>query len=123
MNYGIFDPDDAASGHCTLLWCGLWRDKSPEGPSRLLSKYSLLNDIVQRYVASLSIFFAPTQLESKLRKHVEGCIGWNLRNNHPESKALYPEDNYVGTREVKDNGILMISCNSNVRGLDATTPY
>ena len=123
MDYGIFDPTDAATGQCTILWSGLWRDKSPEGPGRLISEYMKLKDAVPQYLASLSIFFAPTALEQGLRKHVEGCIGWNLRTKPPESKVLYPDDNRIVIKQKKDNGHILVGSVAAIRGLDASIPY
>ena len=36
LNYAIFDPDKAQEGVCEFIWSGLWRDKSPDGPGRML---------------------------------------------------------------------------------------
>ena len=123
MNYGVFDLDAAMHGQHVVLWGGLWRAKNIDGPDQLLSKFGDLVDRVRRNINITTIFFAPTQLESRLRKHVEGCIGWNLRNKHPEYKVLYPDDNHIGTGKRKDNGILRITADANIRGLDASIPY
>jgi hypothetical protein len=123
LNYGIFDPDKARRGVCELLWGGLWRDKTTSGLGRMLFEYQRLNEDVVRYVEAISIFFAEMNAESTLRKHIEGCIGWNLRSNHPECKQLYPDDNHVGTRKVKKNGQLLITAAEVIRGLDASIDY
>jgi hypothetical protein len=123
LNYGIFDPDKARRGVCELLWGGLWRDRTPDGPGRTLSEYQRLNEDIVRYVEAISIFFAELNVESRLRKHIEGCIGWNLRNNHPECKQLYPDDNHVGTMKVRESGRLLITAAGVIRGLDASIEY
>jgi len=89
----------------------------------MLFEYQRLNEDVVRYVEAISIFFAEMNLESTLRKHIEGCIGWNLRSNHPECKQLYPDDNHVGTMKVKKNGQLLITAAEVIRGLDASIEY
>ena len=76
-----------------------------------------------RYLSVVSIFFAEVNTDTQLRKHIEGCIGWNLRNNHPPCKALYPDDNHVGTMASKDRGLLRIKTAEIVRGLDAEIPF
>lgn len=38
LNYGIFDPDKAQNGVCELIWPGLWRDKTPDGPWKQLTE-------------------------------------------------------------------------------------
>jgi len=123
LNYGIFDPDKARQGVCELLWGGWWRDRTPDAPSRTLSEYRRLNEDVVRYVEAISIFFAELNVESKLRKHVEGCIGWNLRSNHADCKQLYPDDNHVGIMKVRESGQLLITAPEVIRGLDASTGY
>ena len=75
-----FDPDEAEQGVLEILWPGMWRDKSVDGPSTCLNAYGELNKTVRRYLAALNVFFAPTGLSVQLRKHVEGCVGYNLRN-------------------------------------------
>jgi hypothetical protein len=98
-------------------------DIGTDGPSKCLDAYGELNETVRRYVAALNVFFAPTSLPDQLRKHVEGCVGWNLRNRHPEHKVLYPDDNHIGTRADKTNGMLRISSSEPIRGLDELIPY
>ncbi len=123
LNYGIFNPDKAREGVCELLWPGLWRDKTADGPSRTLAECQRLREDVIRYVKVISIFFAELDADGRLRKHIEGCIGWNLRNNHPECKQLYPDDNHVGTMKDKNNGRLLIRAAESIRGLEASIAY
>lgn len=123
LNYGIFAPGKAQEGVCELLWAGLWRDKTPDGPSRQIEAYQTSHEDVVRYLDILNIFFAELTTESRLRKHIEGCIGWNLRSNHPECKTLYPDDNHVGTMPEKNHGELLITSSKTIRGLDSRIPY
>jgi hypothetical protein len=127
LDYGIFGPDRAQEGVRRSLWRGLWREKAQDAPSKLIEAYQTLHDGVTRYLAVVNIFFAEirTELEidKQLRKHIEGCIGLNLRKNHPESKTLYPDDNHIGTMPDKDHGELMISCSQCIRGLDSRIRY
>lgn len=123
MNYGIFDAEKAQGGVCELIWNGLWRDKSSDAPLKLIKAYEAIHKEVVHYVAVLNIFFAKLEADSRRRKHIEGCIGWNLRNNHPESKTLYPNDNYIGTMKEKNNGELLISSTEPIQGLDSRVLY
>lgn len=123
MNYGIFHPDKAQEGVCEVLWPGLWRTKTLDGPSKLIEAYQAIHEQMVRYLSVVNIFFAELNTDDHLRKHIEGCIGWNLRNNHREWKALYPDDNHVGTLPVKDRGELRVSAPEPIRGLDARIPY
>ena len=107
LSHGIFDPDKAQQGVSERIWSGLWRDKSPEGPGKQMAAYQAIHASVIKYVSILTIFFAPLRVETQLRKHIEGCIAKNLRNNHSADTALYPADNHVGTMSEKNRGKLM----------------
>lgn len=122
LNYVMFDPDKAQQGISEILWPGLWRKKSADGPVESLDAYGALNQAVRRYIDAINVFFAPTSVEMQLRKHIEGCIGWNLRTRHPEHKVLYPDDNHIGTRAEKTNGMLHTTSSGVIRGLDAEIP-
>jgi hypothetical protein len=118
LNYGIFDADEAKNGNQKIIWKGLWRDKNN------VSLENALKDIyldkkkeILEYIESIDIFFAELDGTNKLREHVEGSIGWNLRNNHKEFKTLYPDDNHIGISN-KMNCKLFIINNHNILGID-----
>lgn len=123
LNYGVFDPDKAQEGISELVWRGLWREKDSDGPAKLIEAYGKVNQAVLRYLRIMSIFFAPVDGDSNLRKHIEGCIGWNLRNRHPEARALYPGDNHIGIHKGMSHGELLITSAEPIRGLDERIPY
>ncbi|MBK7552198.1 MAG: hypothetical protein IPI61_11230 [Syntrophaceae bacterium] len=123
LNYGIFCPDKAQEGVSELVWAGLWRDKTPNGPTRQIEAYQRVHGDVIRYLSVLNIFFAELKIDNQLRKHIEGCIGWNLRDNHPESKVLYPDDNHIGVLPNRNHGELLITSSEIIRGLDSRMPY
>ena len=118
LNYGIFDPTAARQGIQRLVWPGLWRDKSPDGPGRLLEQYGQITSMVIDYVSSMTVFVAETDVEAGLRKHIEGSIGWNLRNNHKDCKMLYPDDNHVGRNVTSASIRLEITADETIAGLD-----
>lgn len=118
LNYGIFDPVKAQEGVSELLWKGLWRTKTDDGPEKQIIAYQKLNSLVVEYLSIINIFFAETDVESNVQKHIEGCIGWNLRNKYPEYKVLYPDDNHVGTKAEKNIGQLIIQSSEPIKGLD-----
>ena len=119
LNYGLFDPDHAKQGVSTLIWPGLWRDRSADGPSRLLTRYPELTKVIPQYVGALTVFFAELDTDTLLRRHIEGAIAWNLRKKHPEAKCLYPDDNHVGTSKILHKARLLISASEPIQGLDA----
>jgi hypothetical protein len=85
--------------------------------------YETIHISIIKYVSILNIFFAPLEVETKLRKHIEGCIGWNLRNNHHADKELYPDDNHIGTKSEKNHGELIVTAPEKIRGLDERILY
>ena len=123
LNYGIIHPEKAQDGICEWLWQGLWRDRSPLGPAKQIAAYQAIHQQMIRYLSLVNVFFAEVNTETQLRKHIEGCIGWNLRNNYPTCKALYPDDNHVGTMAAKNRGLLRIKTAEIVRGLDSEIPF
>lgn len=123
LNYGIFNSEKTQQGVSELLWRGLWRYNTEDAPCKTISEYRRINAQVVSYVESLCIFFAELNIDGKIRKHIEGCIGWNLRNNHPECRQLYPDDNYVGAMKDKNHVQLIITAPEVIRGLDASIPY
>ncbi len=118
MNYGIFDPADAQAGKSTRIWPGLWRDRSADAPERLLERYESLAGVAARYISQMTVFFAPVEGDKKLRRHIEGTIGWNLRNRHPELCTLYPADNQLGRSRTPFHARLHITSAEPVQGLD-----
>ncbi len=123
LNYGILDAEKAQEGIFELVWPGLWRNKSSNGPLLQIEAYQSLHKMVLKYVAILNVFFAEINTETQLRRHIEGCIGWNLRNNHSEKKVLYPDDNHVGIKQERNHGELFISSSENIQGLDTYIKY
>jgi hypothetical protein len=118
LNYGILDTEVAKNGEMKLLWQGLWRDKDNTLLDNSLEKeYTILSKQVIEYINIIEIFFAKLDGKNILREHIEGSIGWNLRNNHKEYKKLYPDDNHIGISN-KLNCKLFIKCNYNILGLD-----
>jgi hypothetical protein len=119
LNYGIFDIGEAKRGNSILLWKGLWRDRKDKMISEIGDVYKKLSSTTIEYINLIDIFFAEFYGTNKSRRHIEGSIGWNLRNNHHNVKSLYPDDNQVGTSKEKLNCKLLISCSNNILGLDS----
>jgi len=119
LSYAIFDTESAKNGTQTRIWPGLWREKGTDGPLKQLATYETIGPKVLEYVREIDIFIAETHVGTQLRKHLEGSVGWNLRNNHKDLKALYPDDNHVGTMANRPGIILRITSDENIAGLDA----
>ena len=123
LNYGMLDPKKAQEGECEWRWNGLWRDKSPGGPSKQVAAYRKHHHDVVTYVSIINIFFAELNTETRMQRHIEGCIGWNLRKKHPEHKMLYPDDNHIGKMAGSSQGELLITATETIRGLDERISY
>jgi hypothetical protein len=120
LNYGTFDPAAARRGTQARVWKGLWRDKTADGPAKALEQYARGTAAVLDYVAGLCVFVAPLDGPREMRRHVEGSIGWNLRNNHQDVCTLYPADNHIGTSTTKMSLVLELSADEPIAGLDPT---
>ena len=120
FSYGIFDARKLRNGICELLWPGLWRKKTPDGPKEALYAYRSLSDEVLAYLGSISIFYAEVDADRPGRKLIEGIIGWNLREVHPEHAILYPADNYVERPAENMRAELNITVPQVILGLDGS---
>lgn len=117
LDYYIIDSDQAQQGVHEVLWSGMWRDKTPEAMVRTIEEYDSLKEKVSSYVNYIDIYFAETIQEANLRKHIEGSIGWHLRNRHPELNTFYPADNHVVMAKDPCGGVLRISSDEPILGL------
>jgi len=119
LNYRIIDVEAASKGKLKVIWPGLWRNKTKDGVGTLLENYDEIKDYILSYISYLDIYLAPTKLEMQLRRHIEGCIGWNLRNNYPQYKKFYPDDNHIGTYPENLCEVLKIESAEPILGLDS----
>lgn len=123
LDYAILDAAKAKTGVCKFIWKGLRRDKSSKARAKIIDTYLSIHKEVTRYLSVLNIFFAETKIDDHMRIHIEECIGSNLRDNHPESNALYQDENRIGVMTGKDHGELILSSEEPIRGLDPRIPY
>lgn len=118
LNYRIIDPNQARLGIESVVWNGMWRDKTEEAVANVIENHSRVSKIVSEYVGLINIFFAPTSVDPSLRKHIEGCIGFNLRIKHAEHKVFYPDDNQVGRQKKEFGYRINVACPDIVLGLE-----
>lgn len=131
LNYGIWDAEKARQGESEMIWKGLWRDKDRKLINDVIPKYKEMHKAIVAYVGIIDIFFANTveptekvdikiqrQYENK-RTHIEGCIGYNLRNNHKDLKLFYPDDNHIGhSKKIGQQLHITVEGNAKIMGLD-----
>ena len=118
LNYRIIDPDLARQGIERIIWNGMWRDKSPNAVATLLENYDEVSKKVTEYIGLINVYFAPTTFETHFRRHIEGCLGWNFRNNYPDLKTFYPDDNHVGTKAQRLGQKLIVNLPEDIAGID-----
>lgn len=95
QNYLIIDADWARQGIEKIVWNGLWRDRSKTAVQTLLDKYVDTSKKVVDYIGIINVYFAPTTIASDIRRHIERCLGWNMRLKYPDLKVFYPDDTIV----------------------------
>jgi len=118
LNYYVIDADLAKQGVHKILWNGMWRDKSKDAVTNAIKSYNTVSVYVVKYIECIDVYFAPTKFPRDIRRHIEGCIGWNLRNKYPVLTRFYPDDNRVGTRAEWLNKKISISSDEPIAGLD-----
>ena len=118
LNYGIWDSEAAKQGISKMIWKGMWRDKSPDAVAFLLDNYADLSKKVKEYIGVINVYFAPTILDKHLRRHIEGCIGWNFRNKYPDLKTFYPDDNHIGTKANRLGQKIILILPEDIAGID-----
>lgn len=118
LNYYVINPEEAKKGFHNIIWPGMWRDKSTDAVQRTLKASGQFQTLVKDYIEIIDIYFAPTEFESRIRRHVEGCIGWNLRHLHPELTTFYPDDNRVTRLKKHIGATLRIASDQPILGLE-----
>lgn len=118
LNYRIIDPESARQGVEKILWNGLWRDRTNNAVLNLLDNYGEISKKVLDYIGLINVYFAPTSFESSLRKHVEGCLGWNFRIKYPDFQTFYPNDNHVGSKDYRNGKKLIVNLPEEIAGID-----
>ena len=118
LNYRILDSQQAINGIEKIVWNGLWRDKTREAVGKTIEQYHTIGQYVTDYISIIDIYFAPTQCSKDLRKHIEGCIGKNLRMKYSEWTRFYPDDNQVGTKSKGFGDTIRITTDEDIIGFD-----
>lgn len=118
QDYRIIDVNAARRGEENIVWNGLWRDKSEGAIQKLLTQYANTSKKVVDYVKLINVYFAPTSLHNNLLCHIEGSLGWNLREKYPNLTLFYPTDNYVRKEKEKRNIRLLIELSEPIAGID-----
>lgn len=118
LNYRILDANKAKQGECSVLWNGMWRDKSDDAANNVMTIYDDISQSVISYVNTIKVFFAPTSCGKETRKHMEGMIAKTFRESHPELTIFYPSDNRTIPRKKLVGTTINITCDESIAGLE-----
>ena len=118
LNYKIIEPNEARNGIEKTIWNGMWRDKTKNAVANLIENYNEVSKSVVDYIGLINVYFAKIDCEKELRRHIEGCIASNLRNNYPHLQTFYPRDNRTGVKKEKLGMKIKIITDENIAGID-----
>ena len=118
LNYRILDAEKAKQGECSVLWNGMWRDRSDDAANNIMNIYGDINESVIAYVNTIKVFFAKTTCEKETRKHIEGIIAKTFRELHPELTTFYPSDNRTIPRKELLGTNINVTCSESIAGLE-----
>jgi hypothetical protein len=118
LNYGVFRADAVAADDASpIFFAGMWRDKSEDPLTNTVHAWLRLQREIHANVESVEVFFAPTELSSEMRKHVEACLARQLRTRHPEAARFCPADNRTVQRKMQGMRI-SVTADVPIEGLD-----
>ncbi len=118
LNYGLFAPNAVTANRPEPIYGGMWRDRSDDPLTNGIEAWNRHRGMIVPYIESLRVYFAPTSIDKKSRKHIEGSIAEALRQNHPQDKRFYPDDNRTYTSKEKLCYTLRITSDDVISGLD-----
>jgi hypothetical protein len=120
LRYGLFRPDAVAANDPKPIFGGtqlMWQTKRQDDPlTNAVAKWKELQSKIAPYLESIEVFFAPTVLSTVARRHVEGCIAWNLRLKYPNEARFY-SNRHAGKSQ--DLGIIIpVALDQPILGID-----
>ena len=118
LNYPILDAGFARQGLQKIIWNGLARDKSRNAAADLLESYNEVSKKVTDYIGLINIYFAPTALGLRMRRHIQDSIIWNFRTNYPELKHFYPDDSHLLVKPLRRGQKLVLHLPEAIAGID-----
>lgn len=118
LDYSIIDIEAARQGVEVVLWPGMWRDKSDTATDKVLENYLTLNQKAIEHVMYRDVYFAATDVDTQLRRHIEGTIGWNLRNNHKDLNKFFPDEDRIRVSKNKYDIKLEVNLPTKIAGID-----
>lgn len=118
LNYPILDARFARQGLKKIIWNGMARDKSRNAAADLLENYDEVSKNVTEYIGLINVYFAPTSLGLRMRRHIQDSIIWNFRTNYPELKNFYSDDSHASIKPLRQGQKLIVQLPEDIAGID-----
>jgi hypothetical protein len=72
--YRVYDPSEFIKGRKNLVWGGMWLPGTKDNMPQFLDQYLDMVQKIYDLIGSIRIFLAPIQVETRIRKRIEGAI-------------------------------------------------
>lgn len=118
LNYPILDARFARQGLKKIIWSGMARDKSRNAAADLLENYNEVSKKVTDYISLINVYFAPSALGLRMRRHLQDSIIWNFRTNYPELKHFYSDDSHLSVKPLRRGQKLILHLPEDIAGID-----
>jgi hypothetical protein len=92
-NYRLTDVEKMMHGKESVIWNGTWRKGTRDKMEEFLDHLPALAPKIQNYLRSICIFVAPTSVDTKTRRRIEGALAKSIRKSPVPYCSLYPQDN------------------------------
>ena len=92
-DYEICDPKALTRAEYSIIWRGLWRKGTRDKLPEFLSRVHELAPLIREFIQLHRLFLAPTDLDDRKRKRLEGAIATTIRSSTP--CLLSPDVRYI----------------------------
>ena len=108
LDYRALYVEAAKQGIEKIVWDRMWRDKFDKAMGNLLNRHEDIGHEVVDFLLYRHPF-AITYVDILLIKHIEGNVGWRLRNKYKDLNVFCHDGNHIGTSCHRYNMILEVN--------------